>query len=104
MFSEQKKRPFFKRKMGIVLLSVLAVIIIAALSGFLYVKSALGPVDQKSKQTINIHIPNGTSVREIAGILKENGLISNDTIFTYYAKYKNASGFKAGYFHLKQTM
>lgn len=73
MFSEQKKRPFFKRKMGIVLLSVLAVIIIAALSGFLYVKSALGPVDQKSKQTINIHIPNGTSVREIAGILKKMG-------------------------------
>ncbi|WP_353855122.1 endolytic transglycosylase MltG [Bacillus sp. Bos-x628] len=104
MFSEQKKPPFFKRKMGIALLSVLAVIIIATLSSFLYVQSALGPVDQKSKQTINIHIPNGTSVREIAGILKEKGLISNETIFTYYAKYKKASGFQAGYFHLKQTM
>ncbi|MFS0654752.1 endolytic transglycosylase MltG [Bacillus sp. 179-C3.3 HS] len=104
MFSEQKKRPFFKRKMGMILLSVLGVIIIAALSGFIYVKSALGPVDQKSKQTINIHIPNGTSVRDIASILKENRLISNDTLFTYYAKYKNASGFKAGYFHLKQSM
>ncbi|MGE6629138.1 endolytic transglycosylase MltG [Bacillus sp. NPDC077027] len=104
MFSEQKNQPFYKRKAGIVILSAIAVIIIAALSGFLYVKSALGPVDQKSKQTVNIHIPNGSSVPRIASILKENGLIKNDQLFTYYAKYKKASGFKAGYFHLKKTM
>ncbi|WP_273125085.1 endolytic transglycosylase MltG [Bacillus weihaiensis] len=72
--------------------------------GYLYIKSALQPVDPADQKTVNVTIPIGSSVSMIAKILEENQLIKDDRIFKYYIKFKNESDFQAGDYELKKSM
>ncbi|NEU31587.1 endolytic transglycosylase MltG [bacterium LRH843] len=83
----------------IVFFCVIGLIVIGAialLSGFLYVKSALGPVDQENPTEIQVTIPIGSTASKIGTILENEGLVRNGTLFRYYVRYKNESGFQAG--------
>ncbi|MBD1382049.1 endolytic transglycosylase MltG [Metabacillus arenae] len=72
--------------------------------GYLYIKSALKPVNPKNTDPVMVEIPIGSSVSSIAGILEDNGLIKNKHIFKYYVKFKSESGFQAGEYQLNQAM
>ena len=72
--------------------------------GYYYVSSSLKPVDTKQTQTIEVEIPTGSSVKQIAKILEENKLIRNAKIFNFYIKFKNVAGFKAGFYQLSPSM
>ncbi|RDU35104.1 endolytic transglycosylase MltG [Neobacillus piezotolerans] len=91
----------------IVLSITLAFIILVCLiggGGYLYVKSALQPVDPSSKEIREVTIPIGSSVSGIAQTLEKNGIIKNARIFKYYVKFKNESGFMAGDYKMTPSM
>lgn len=72
--------------------------------GYSYVKSALGPVDEDSKELIEVEIPLGSSSSDIAKILEENGIIKDARIFRFYIKFKNEVNFQAGQYTLSPAM
>lgn len=93
------------RKIVAIVLSVfIFVIAVVGISGYLYIKSALEPVDADSTETKEIKIPMGSSVSNIGSILEENGIIKDSRIFRFYIKFKNASDFQAGEYKFSPSM
>ncbi|AVX16621.1 MULTISPECIES: endolytic transglycosylase MltG [Bacillus] len=95
--------PRKNKKTTIILSSVIALLIIIC-GAFFYGKSLLSPVDKGSKTAVNINIPSGSSVSAIAEILEDQHVIKSKKAFQLYVKYKGASGFQAGFYHLNKGM
>lgn len=72
--------------------------------GYQYVQSSLQPVDADSKQYVTVGIPEGSNVQEIGTTLEKAGLVKHGLIFSFYAKYKNYTDLKAGYYNLQKSM
>lgn len=88
----------------IILVALFLILVIGAISGYLYVKSALEPVDAESEEEITVEIPIGSSSSGIATILEENGIIKDGKIFRFYVKFKNESDFQAGEYTFTPAM
>ncbi|WP_062049940.1 endolytic transglycosylase MltG [Bacillus sp. JCM 19034] len=91
----------------IVFFTFLGLIIIGAIAGvsaYAYITNALSPVDENSPKEIEVTIPIGSTSNHIGTILEEEGLVRNGTIFRYYVRYKNESGFQAGDYRLNTGM
>lgn len=93
-----------RRIVTTVTLIILTLIVIVGLSGTLFVKSALQPVDPQSEEQIQVEIPMGSGLSTISKILEEHGIIKNATIFKYYAKFNNQSNFQAGNYTMSPSM
>ncbi|ULT55770.1 endolytic transglycosylase MltG [Neobacillus drentensis] len=83
---------------------LLLLIILIGGGGYLYIQSALKPVDAKSKTHKTVDIPIGSSVTGIGERLEKNGIIKNAKVFKYYVKLKNEGGFMAGKYQLSPSM
>ncbi|MFS1517803.1 endolytic transglycosylase MltG [Bacillus sp. SM2101] len=102
---EQHKEARVIRRIVLVITLVLLIVIAGVIGGgYVYIKSALQPVEPENEETVNITIPIGSSSTAIANILEENGLIKDAKIFRYYIKFKNESGFQAGDYELSPSM
>src|SRR5699024_10265784 len=88
----------------IILTSLTLILFIGIVSGYIYIKSALGPVNKNSEEEIQIEIPLGSSTTEIAHLLEENGLIKSSSVFRFYIKFKNYSDFQAGEYTLTPAL
>lgn len=85
-------------------LTIVVIMLVVGISGFWYVNSALKPLDADSNKQIEVEIPIGSSITTIANILEDKGIIKNATIFRYYVKFNNESGFQAGTYALSPSM
>ena len=101
--STRKKKSGFKT-FFISLLIFLGLISAGAYFGYQYVQSSLQPVDASSKQYVTVQIPEGANVQTIGSTLEKSGLIKHGVIFAFYAKYKNYSDLKSGYYNLQKSM
>ncbi|HFZ4312953.1 TPA: endolytic transglycosylase MltG [Streptococcus pneumoniae] len=72
--------------------------------GYQYVLDSLLPIDANSKKYVTVGIPEGSNVQEIGTTLEKAGLIKHGLIFSFYAKYKNYTDLKAGYYNLQKSM
>ena len=102
-------KPIKKKKSGfktffISLLIFLGLISAGGYFGYQYVQSSLQPVDASSKQYVTVQIPEGANVQTIGSTLEKSGLIKHGVIFALYAKYKNYSDLKSGYYNLQKSM
>lgn len=92
-----------KRRGLRLLLAIFILLLLAAAGTAAYVYGELQPVEangQPAEKKITI-LP-GSSVREIAGLLEEEGLIRNATLFTYYVQAKGVgSRLQAGDYSLQ---
>ena len=91
----------------VVSMIVLTGMVIAGLilgGGYLYIKSALQPVDSESKEEKIVQIPIGSGISSISQILEDSGVINNARVFKYYVKFKNESGFMAGEYVMTPSM
>jgi UPF0755 protein len=91
----------------VVSMIVLTGMIVAGLifgGGYLYIKSALQPVDSESKEEKIVQIPIGSGISSISQILEDSGVINNARVFKYYVKFKNESGFMAGEYVMTPAM
>ncbi|HGS0769344.1 TPA: endolytic transglycosylase MltG [Streptococcus pneumoniae] len=72
--------------------------------GYQYVLDSLLPIDVNSKKYVTVGIPEGSNVQEIGTTLEKAGLVKHGLIFSFYAKYKNYTDLKAGYYNLQKSM
>ncbi len=99
-----KKKKSHLKAFFISLLIFLALISAGGYFGYQYVQSSLLPVDVNSKKYVTVQIPEGANVQEIGSTLEHSGVIKHGVIFAFYAKYKNYSDLKAGYYNLQKSM
>lgn len=99
-----KKKKSHLKAFFISLLIFLVLISAGGYFGYQYVQSSLLPVDANSKQYVTVQIPEGSNVQEIGSALENAGVIKHGVIFAFYAKYKNYSDLKAGYYNLQKSM
>ena len=100
---KKEKKSGFKA-FFISLLIFLALISAGGYFGYQYVQSSLQPVDADSKQYVTVQIPEGANVPEIGKTLEDAGLIKHGLVFGLYAKYKNYTDLKSGYYNLQKSM
>lgn len=72
--------------------------------GYQYVLDSLLPIDANSKKYVTVGISEGSNVQEIGTTLEKAGLVKHGLIFSFYAKYKNYTDLKAGYYNLQKSM
>ncbi|WP_124049930.1 endolytic transglycosylase MltG [Priestia endophytica] len=93
------------RKAVLWVLSILFVLFVGlALGLYIYIHSALSPVDEENKKEIIVSVPTGSTVSTIAHTLEDKDLIKNATVFRYYAKFSNLNDFQAGNYEFTQAM
>lgn len=104
-YKERAQEARLVRKIVLIIFSIIIIALIGiSIAGYLYINSALQPVDKKDEQTVTVTIPIGSSVRGIANILEENGIIKDGKVFRYYVKFKNEADFQAGEYELSPSM
>ena len=90
------------KKKGIILASS---VILLILIGVFFVIYETGPYDKNNGQDIVVGIPMGSTISNIADILKENNLIKNKFIFEINFKLRNNySNLKSGKYLLNQSL
>ncbi|GAB2026243.1 endolytic transglycosylase MltG [Lactovum odontotermitis] len=87
-------------------IAIILILVVLALGGFGYffVTDNLKAVNPKDKSALVVDIPESTSFKDVAQILKKNDLIKNTMVFTVYTRYKGLSDFKSGYYTLNKSM
>ncbi|HFC9197207.1 endolytic transglycosylase MltG [Enterococcus lactis] len=101
----RKKEDKIVRK--IILVIALTLLIIGGFLGFTvyrYVDSGLKPLDKSDNQLVQVEIPSGSSNKQIGEILEKDNIIKSGIVFNYYTKFKNLTGFQAGYYQLAPNM
>lgn len=102
---EKKKEVKIVRK--IVFRIVLAFVAIGLIGGLImynYISKGLKAYDPKSEEIIEVEIPIGSGLSNIAAILEEEGVVKNARLFKYYVKFNNESKFQAGTYELSKAM
>lgn len=106
--SVQRHRKQQERIAQRIVLAVVTIVLLAlAVTGYMgyaYVKSSLEPMEAGSTQVVQVEVPVGSSTKDIASILVENGLIKNATIFNYYVKLKSYNNFQGGFYNFNKGM
>lgn len=102
---ERRNEAMIIRKI-VAIIALITVILMTAtvLGSIFYIKSALKPVDPENNKTVKIEVPIGSSTTSIGKLLKEKGIIKNATVFKYYVKLNNVSGFQAGVYDMAPSM
>ncbi|MGX7329744.1 endolytic transglycosylase MltG [Enterococcus bulliens] len=101
----RKKEDKIVRKITLtVLLIVLVVGGILTYNIYRYISTSLQPLDKKSNQKIEVVIPTGSSNKSIGEILEEKKVIKSGTVFNYYTKFNNLTGFQAGTYDFSPSM
>jgi len=104
LLEHQNEAKIVRKIVLIIAASLLFLIVVIGLGGYLYIKSALNPLDPNSKVQKNVEIPIGSSVTGISERLKDNGIIKNAKVFKYYVKLKNEGDFMAGNYQLSPSL
>ncbi|MDQ1001405.1 UPF0755 protein [Neobacillus niacini] len=104
MLEHQSEARIVRRIVLTITIVTLLILIFIGGGGYLYIKSALEPVDKGSKVQKKVEIPIGSSVTGISEKLEASGIIKNAKVFKYYVKFKNEAGFMAGVYELSPSM
>ncbi|MBO0959401.1 endolytic transglycosylase MltG [Neobacillus sp. MM2021_6] len=104
MLEQHHEARVVRKIVSIISILILLLIVVIGGGGYLYIQSALKPVDSKSKKQKTVEIPLGSSVTGIGEKLETNGIIKNAKVFKYYVKLKNEGGFMAGNYQLSPSM
>lgn len=104
MLEHQSEARIVRKIVLTITIVTLLILIFIGGGGYLYIKSALEPVDKESKVQKKVEIPIGSSVTGISEKLEASGIIKNAKVFKYYVKFKNEAGFMAGVYELSPSM
>lgn len=102
---EKQKEAKVVRKIVLSVFIILVIVFSGIIGGgYLYIKSALEPVDPGNQKAVKVTIPIGSSVSTISNILEKNDIIKDARVFKYYIKFKNAADFQAGEYTFNKSM
>lgn len=87
------------------IISLIIVILSLSAGIFFYFEYIFGPIDHFSPKEIEVNIPTGSNLSEIASILEEMGLIRKSFYFVIVSKLKGVGNqLKAGYYQFSTDM
>lgn len=66
-------------------------------------QTSLAPKDPSSQDMIEVEIPEGSTVTDIASILDSQGIIQDNRTFTFYSRIQDAGPFQAGYYQFSPS-
>lgn len=103
---EEKKREasMVRRIVSILFIGIILAVAAVAFGSYRYIVDAIGPVDETDDEEIEVTIPIGSTPNSIGDILEEEGVVSSSTVFRYYIRFQNESGFQAGDYRLTRSM
>lgn len=104
MLIRNNEAKIVRRIVSIIIVSLLLILLVGGISGYMYIKSALHPVDPEDEHGVEVEIPLGSTSSNIATILEEDGIIKDSRIFRIYTKVKNESDFQAGSYTFTPAM
>ncbi|MEH7504999.1 endolytic transglycosylase MltG [Neobacillus drentensis] len=104
MLEHQNEAKVVRKIVLLISIVLLLLVILISGGGYLYIESALNPVDSENKNLKKVDIPIGSSVTGIAEKLESTGIIKSAKVFKYYVKLKNEGGFMAGEYQLSPSM
>ncbi|TVX79080.1 endolytic transglycosylase MltG [Peribacillus simplex] len=104
LLEQQGEAKLVRKIIMITIASLILLIVIVGLVGFLYINSAMKPVDPDDDTIKKVKIPIGSTVNGISTLLEEQGIIKDARVFKYYIKFRNESGFQAGEYKLSPSM
>ena len=104
LIERQNEAKVVRKIVAIIALSIFMIAVIVVGGGYLYINSALKPVDSKSQEEIPVQVPIDSGITTISKILEDRGVIKDAHVFKYYVKFKNESGFMAGDYVLTPSM
>lgn len=88
-----------------VLLALVLIIAICVVGGYNYIKNYDKAVDPGVELAVAFEVPKGASTTKIAKLLKDAGLINNDTIFKLKSRFNGLDGkYQAGEYTLSPSM
>lgn len=84
--------------------SAVAVLLVVAVVGgaWIWYQRQVNPPGSPGK-IVRIEVPSGASTSGIGSILEDKGVISNSTVFSFYAGRKDVGGFQAGVYELREN-
>ncbi|WP_035053485.1 endolytic transglycosylase MltG [Carnobacterium pleistocenium] len=100
----QKEKKLVKRIVLSILAAFILLLILFGLIGYQYVTTSLEPLDEENKTEKMVEIPTGSSSKDIARILQDNGVIKSAIVFSYYIRLNNETGFQAGEYEFSPSM
>lgn len=108
-YSDLKKQRVKEAKISRRIIVIVLTILIITLGtvgykAYTYISEGLSPVDPDDNTIIEVEIPLGSTVDSIGSILEEKNIINSATIFKYYVKFNNETGFQAGEYKLAKNM
>ena len=90
--SATKRRSYWRKRLTISLIAVIAVLVIALVGCWLWYSQQLRAVEPGSNQQVKITVPSGANSAAIADILKDKQLIRSTTAFELYVRLNGQSG------------
>jgi UPF0755 protein len=91
-----------RRKVLILLVSILTVLVLVAAAVGFWAHRQLFPSGTDTANEVVFDVPTGTSTSSIADQLEKQGVISNAFLFKIYVRWKGAGPFKAGTYRFPQ--
>lgn len=99
-----KEEMMTQRIVKYIILGLVALALVVGLGCFWYYNDSLKAVNHQKTETVQVTIPIGSSSKDIARLLKSQGLIKNADIFSFYMKAKSVNGLQAGHYDLSPSM
>lgn len=87
-----------------IVIALVVVLIVGAIFAFLYIRNGLQPVDEDSKETVELSIESGYSAGDIGDILEEQGIVKNGFMFELYLRLNSISSYQAGTYQMSPAM
>lgn len=104
MYKKKQEGKKVRKIVSIIAGIFLLLLLVGGGSLYMYVTSALEPVNEEATNNIAVEIPMGSGITLISKKLEEAGIVKDARVFKYYAKFKNESNFQAGNYSLTQAM
>lgn len=99
-----KEQKWTNRIVRWIMLGIIILILLLGIGTWFYISRALQPLDPDKQDKVEITIPMGSSNSDVARILKEADVISNEDVFAYYLKFNNEKELKAGHYQVSPSM
>ena len=100
----KKETSIIKKIMKYFMIALLAIVFIGGIFTWNYISGEVKPVDSEQTELVEFEINQGETVKDVANHLKEKEFIRNSKFFTFYLKFKNVAGFKAGSYQVSKSM
>ncbi len=100
----KKEDKVVRKIIWVIVVTLLVVIGVFGFTIYRYVDSGLQPLDASKDSLVQVEIPSGSSNKQIGEILEKNDVIKSGIVFNYYTKFKNFTGFQAGYYQMAPNM